>query len=299
MIYGIIDIGSNTIRLIICDIHGEIFTVIGNDREKSILIDSVYDRKLSKKGIDFLTNTILRMKTLCNENNCIKIYAFATASLRNIENKNEVCVTVKYNTGIDIKIISGVQEAIYDYEGLKITKNTYDGVGFDLGGGSCQLLRYSKGKLDQQISLMLGSLRMYNKFVLKEIPTSEEASEIYNYIISELSIYDDYNSLGYETIYAMGGTARSALLLYENLTSKTLGFKIDVKQIKWLYNHIISMNDLGVELIRQQNPERVNSLIPGIITICAICDYTKATTLEYAICGVREGFIVKELLNNK
>lgn len=293
---AVIDIGSNTIRMVICAVNGTKARIIDNAREQSILLDCVYDRSLNKHGILFLCDTLTEMKKLCDKYSCEKIYAFATSSLRNIDNGEYVRAQVKKNTGIDIDIISGEREAVYDYDGLRFVKNAQSGAALDLGGGSCQLLRYDGGALQDRISLSIGSLRMYHAFVADNIPTPQEADALYNYILETLGEYPEYRRLNLDVIYAMGGTARCAIRLYEKLYGVPHTERLSARELKKMYEELINNGQKSADTVGEVFPDRINSLIPGIITLCAICEYVNADAVEEAKCGVREGYLTREII---
>lgn len=296
---AIIDIGSNTIRMIVCSVKDNSAEIIDDAREKSVLLDCVYDRMLNKRGIQSLCIALSAMKKICDRHKCDRIYAFATSSLRSIDNGAEVCAYVKEHTGVSIDIISGEREAIYDYEGLRYVKKTYSGAALDLGGGSCQLFRYDGGILQERISLPIGSLRMYHMFTAGEIPTYEEAEALYSYILEQLSAYPEYHLLRPAALYAMGGTARCAIQLYKILYHTPYTGQITAEQLKQMYTQLIDQGEKSADIIRTYFEDRVNSLIPGMATLCAICAYVGADTLEEARCGVREGYLMKEIVHMK
>lgn len=297
MRYAIIDIGSNTIRMVILELKGEKPVIIGNAREKSILLNCIYDRELDKRGISFLCRVLEKMKQQCTALDCTEIHAFATASLRKIENSHMVCGIVERHTGIKIRIITGSEEAEYDYEGLKYTKRTYDGIALDLGGGSCQIFRYANGGLLHKISMPIGSLRMYHAFVEKDIPSPKEAESLYRYITERMENLPEYRRLGFERIYTMGGTAQCAIQMYHGLYKEKNEGTLSVDKLRKMYEELVKKGQKSAYMIKNYFNDRINSLIPGMITLCAICDYAGASVIEEARCGVREGYMLKEIIN--
>lgn len=296
MKYAIIDIGSNTIRMVVFSIVDDKPEIIGNARERSILLDCVYDRVLDRRGMVFLSELLSDMKNQCEDLNCADIRAFATASLRNVDNTDQVREYVQERTGINIRIITGDEEAQYDYAGLKYVKQTYDGVALDLGGGSCQIFRYTNGELVHKVSLPIGSLRMYHKFVVGEIPTKEEAKSLYNYIIEQILRFSVYTDLKIDTIYAMGGTAHCAIKLYQRLYNTVKSEMILVSDLKRMYQDFVDKGEESATVVLNNFADRVNSLVPGMITLCAICDVIGVDKIEQARCGVREGYMMKEII---
>jgi len=108
---ALIDIGSNTIRLVVYDGDKE----IENTADHAGLVAEVSEGKITPAGISKLTTALVSMKKRAIELGSEKIYAFATASLRDIEDKEGLISFIEETSGIKIEIISGESEAMYDY----------------------------------------------------------------------------------------------------------------------------------------------------------------------------------------
>ena len=293
MRYAIIDIGSNTIRMVICEVNGKKAEISGNERASSILLECIKNGRLSLEGINFLIDTIDVMKERCDKVD--KIFAFATASLRKIDNAADVCRFVKESTGVDVRLISGDEEAEYDFYSLRyINKTSSRGVGLDLGGGSCQMFSFDNDVLNYKMSLLIGSRRMYEKFVSGVIPTRDEADAIFDHVYDQIKTHPQL--AGYENIYAIGGSARCAVMLYNEVFRQNLYSEITVEHLELLYNGMVDNPETAELILKKSFPDRLYSLVPGIITLCAICRCVGAEKLMIAVCGVREGFIYKEIL---
>ena len=155
---NVLDIGSNTIRLVTYD-RGRSVSNFGANSE---IIADTKNGILSEKGIEKLCNTISELsKNRENE----KIYAFGTYAIRILRNKEQVKKRVFDKTGIDIDILSGKREAEYDFYGLLASIMPQEsGIGVDLGGGSAQILIFEKGRLTASASRPIGCKRVKNKF---------------------------------------------------------------------------------------------------------------------------------------
>lgn len=288
---AIIDIGSNTIRMVNCTFENGKAEISGNERISSIILRCIKNDRLTFEGINFLVDSLNYMKQKCGDAD--KIYAFATASLRGITNADDVCAVVSESTGINIRLISGDEEAEYDFYSLAFLGKTHQkGMGIDLGGGSCQMFTFDNDTLIDKSSMMIGSARIHDKFVAKDIPTPEEAKIIYEYIYSK----QDNRFTGFDSIYAIGGSARCALTLYNIAFKEKLYNEFPVKYLERLCKYMIENPDTAYEILKTHFPDRLQSLLPGIITLTAICNYVGAEKLLIAVCGVREGFIFKEIM---
>ena len=207
MINALIDIGSNTIRLVVYDGEREIY----NHADYAELIKEVSDGKISNNGILKLCKSLMSMKVKAESYKADNIYAFATASLRDVEDKITLIIQIKDATGVEIEIISSDREAYYDFLGIKSVKNINEGLAFDLGGGSCQLMSFSGGEVKEFVSLPIGSMRLHSLYVNDILPNIEEAKKIAD--VTEKQIRCLKHFKGYDIIYGIGGAvfALSAL----------------------------------------------------------------------------------------
>ena len=272
---ALIDIGSNTIRLVVYDGIAEIY----NEAHYAELIKEVFDGKITEGGIIKLFKSLSYMKQKSEELNAENIYAFATASLRDIEDKDSLVKEIKNLTGIEIKIISSEKEAYYDFLCLKNTNNINEGLAFDLGGGSCQLMSFSDGTVKETISVPIGSLKLHSLFVKDCLPTQEEQEEILKYTSGQISCLKRFK--GYDIIHGMGG----AIFALSALSDKYLeGAPVSMETLS-------EITKLTFDEICEIVPKRVKTVIPAALTMMSILSLSGAKTIVPAKAGVRDGII--------
>lgn len=104
------------------------------------------------------------------------VYAFGTSAFRNAANRDEVTARIKALTGIDIHIISGDEEALYIYEGVKAAVGLGDerSLVIDIGGGSVEFIIASHDKVYWKQSLEIGGQRLLEQFHKSDPITPEE-----------------------------------------------------------------------------------------------------------------------------
>lgn len=114
---GIIDIGSNTIRLNVYELNNKSFHLLFSKKENVGLISYVNKNNLSLEGITKLKNCLLRFKKTLEALDIYVMDAFATASLRNLDNSKEVLSIISNSLNIHIEIISGTTEGELSFLG--------------------------------------------------------------------------------------------------------------------------------------------------------------------------------------
>lgn len=300
MKHAVIDVGSNTIRMVIYEITENRLKDIAHERDFAGLITYVEDGILSDAGKERVILTLSKMASVCKKFSCDKIHCFATASLRQVKNIEDTISEIKKKTGIDMVIISGEDEAKYDFYGLMCSIEDSSGIGFDLGGGSCQLFCFKNRELGSFKSLKIGGQVLYKKFVSADLPTKDELHNIYNYVLKELTPLDFLRKSDFSIIYAMGGAARCAAKYYtlsKNLSAELSKFRLSKDLLIELVREI-ALDKSGKERILKFLPDRLTTLVPGIITIIAILDFCGAKEIEIALHGVREGFVYEKILSD-
>ncbi len=297
MNYAIIDLGSNSIRLVIYQVdENKNFKAIASSRDFVGIINNIEKGSLTMTGINRLVKTLNEFITIADlRNKCDKIMVFATASLRNLVNSTEVINKVNQETGLTIEIISDAQEAYYDYLGLKQSVDIKTGTLLDLGGGSGQIVRFKNDQIELAISLPIGCLYTFNNFVKNVFPTKKEIKNIEKYVKKQLDQYpllkDDSNS----TLLGIGGTIRNGLKFSNSL------FNLNTKEIsdKNIENIIKTLESDGalaaVNLINKIAPERLTTIIPGLVVVKAVMDYLNKDKVQIVSSGVREGYLWAKL----
>lgn len=300
MKYGIIDIGSNTMRTVIYDVVKEDFEVLVNEKDFAEILSYVDGDYLTSDGVDRLCYVLKRMKILCEETQCEKVFCFATASLRGVNNQKSVIEKVYEEVGLEIEMISGCDESFYDFVGLRNAIGVPTAAGFDLGGGSAQVFYYEDYELIRSYSHPIGTLAMYNKFVKGLFPNSKERNKITKYIHKYLSKSEDFKQYNETVLYGMGGTARALAKVHKHLLgmdAKVQDYRITLKELEEIDVMLTGMGLSGIKLLNRIIPERLVTFFPGLIIITMLMQFTGAKELIIIEYGVREGYLIENAMN--
>ena len=297
-LYGIVDFGSNTI-------HMEIYELKKSGNIKSVMdfsevsVTAVYceDNKLTPKGIDELVSLLDDFIDIMDFVDVKTRYFFATASLRKIDNYDEVAAIVKEQLKIDIDIISGEHEAILSFNSVKDNDLiTDDGILIDLGGGSCEVIDFVNKTPVTMESMPFGSFSTYNKYVTAMFPNEEETIAIQNMVLEELSKLEVDNTVQRTDLYGVGGsvkTIKKVLRYLDWIDQKATS--INVTMLDDLLDEFKDNTKENYDKILSVNPDRINTFVPGLIITKKICEYFGVEILHFCKNGVREG-VVQELV---
>lgn len=181
---AVIDIGSNSVRLVIYQTFGAHFTPVFNEKIHAGLgRDLKATGRLSEKGRHACLQALLRFVRITKARSISKLQIAATAALRTAEDAPEFLADINKRTGLNIEPISGEEEARLSAMGLIASDYRHRGVAADLGGASLEIMAVDKGEVGQSISLPLGpfekvggSLRQINLADFKHLANEIDKS---------------------------------------------------------------------------------------------------------------------------
>src|SRR5262245_35055657 len=159
---AIIDIGSNSARLVIYqrEASGQL-RILGSARQSLRLVHEVdRDRRLSSEAIASTLRTLAEFHSMIRACEAKRTIAVATAAMRDADNGSELIEQARVEFGLRIEVIDSNKEGHYGCIGGIRALPVNDGVVFDLGGGSVQIVEFRHRKPGIGISLPLGSLRL-------------------------------------------------------------------------------------------------------------------------------------------
>lgn len=287
--YAIADIGSNTMVLVIYEIHdGRPFQVY-HKSTPAHLIDYVdADGKMSNAGIRKAYEVLMTYKATCDDKAIPFRWADITEPCR-IINRDALVQALK-PCSFEIHPLSGYEEAACDYLG---SKNSYpdqkDGIAFDVGGGSTELVSFHDGTIQEAMSFHLGCVRLSHL----PLETEECAQELAKAQASYPSLQTSSKKL-----IGIGGTIRATSLVCNALYHTKNA--ISVEQLQQLYEHLKEEDPVAMKAMHENVKEsRWPVFLPGMHMILEICRVFQADTILVSESGIREGFLEKCLQEQK
>ena len=207
--YGIIDIGSNSMHLNIYKRENGKTSMVFTKETAAGLASYVLHGRMTPDGIDKACEVLRDFHLLLEQFN-IEAYAFATAALRDADNCQEAIDEITRRTGIQVYILSSEREAELDFIGASTAMNVHDSLFVDIGGASTELVIAKDGQIESSFSMRIGSLNMYNKHVADLIPTHKERKAIEKEVLEALSADPAFSQGEHPNICGIGGTIRAA-----------------------------------------------------------------------------------------
>ena len=297
MKYAVVDVGSNTIRTSVYQVENKDFKLLFSEKETAGLASYIKNGSMSEEGIELACEVIDEFKNILLQFEIDSVAVFATAALRNIDNTEFAIKKIQEKTGMAVEVISGNEEAVFSCYGGLLGSDIENGLLFDIGGASTEIVNFEKNEITSAASLPIGSLSLYSNFVTKFLPNKSEQEKIGEFIKSKFKDYGFSKLPQYDVICGVGGTARALLKMANKKFKMPLDNRVlSVEQIKEMKN-IISKNDSQTRKIILKNcPDRIHTIIPGTMILCDIADKTKAKNVYISQYGVREGYLCKRMI---
>lgn len=291
---AIIDIGSNSARLVISHIYKNgAYNMVYNQKEALRLSQKVDGQNLLTE--EAFTSTIDTMRSfahMCKIYQADKTIAVATAAIRNASNGGELVAKVAELTGIQLHIISGNTEAYISYLGVINTLDVKNGIIFDLGGGSTELILFKNRKILESVSLPLGAVNTTGMFNIRNEMPSNVYNDLNAFIMSRLSQYPwlKQNNL---PLIGVGGTARTVAKIIQRAkkypATKIHNYAYPVQTFRSFFNKLRLTNLEQRKKISGLSAERSDIILAGSSIISCLVEATGAKKLITSGCGLREG----------
>src|SRR5260221_13413528 len=173
---AIIGVGSNSFRLIVISyLPGYPFQVTDEVRESVRLVQGLSATGMMRaQPMDHAVETMRLYAAFCKASGITNINAVATSAVREAKNREAFLNRIKREAGIDVRVLSGEEEAYYGYLAAENSTTLRNGFVLDLGGGSVEITRVDNRRFGESVSLTLGAVRTTEEF-LSEAPATQAA----------------------------------------------------------------------------------------------------------------------------
>jgi exopolyphosphatase/guanosine-5'-triphosphate,3'-diphosphate pyrophosphatase len=279
-----IDIGSNAARLLITEVVENekgipLFNKLNLIRVPLRLGFDVFETgTISKEKVNRIVETIKAYKHLLNIYEVKHLKACATSAMRDASNAQDILRQVKLETGIEIKIISGDEEASYIYEN-HVAENLETGHTYlyiDVGGGSTELTFFSNGKLSFKESFNIGTIRLLKNQVLES-----QWDEMKSYIKQGTKGFDDLIAIG------SGGNINKVFSISKRKEGKPLHLDL-------LKDYLKEFSSFSVKermLLYKLREDRADVLVPALQIYVNVMRWAGATEIFVPKIGLADGLV--------
>ena len=298
-----VDIGTNTVRLLVVDITDSDMVWVFTDRAVVRLGEGLSRNGfLKEEAIERTLRVLERFRESCERLGVREVYPIATAAVREASNGRRFIEAVKRRVGWEVKVISGEQEAYFTYLGVKYgLRLEGDFLVFDIGGGSTEYICSNRNGIKFK-SLPMGVVKLTEDFIKTDPPTEIELEELTR------SIRGYLDSLKFEncsriTVVGTAGTpttlAAMDLKLKEYDPQRVHGHRIPVDRLEKIRDMLVAMPAAERLKLPGMEKGREDLIVAGIFIVLETLKRFSAREMVVSEWGIREGVIVDAVLKGK
>lgn len=292
--FAVIDIGSNTVRLVVYENRERAPYVVFNEKVFCGLGRGVSETGLMiDESMDFAVKTLKRFSMLLGKMEIDDPRIVATSAVRDAGNAQEFIKKVKLSTNLDIEVIDGIEEARLTGCGVICAVPHASGIVADLGGGSLELAIVDDKKVSNEVTLPIGPLRLQDR-------DGRWINSPKSMVKKNLKSVEWLSTVKGRKFYAVGGAWRSLARIH----MKVVGYQhinmhnyiIPVDEITALARRISKMSLLELDEYRPYISEkRINIISLASLTLYQLLKNIKPSKFVVSAFGVREGILYDEM----
>lgn len=296
-----IDIGSLTCRLLVAEINlPSEFKEIDADRRILRLGEGVDQHKrLSEEAMDRVVGTLKEWKERMSMYELDALVVVATSAVRDSENRQEILTRVKQETGWDIEILTGGEEARRTLCGIQfgLPAIISDFLGLDIGGGSTEWILARKGQSPQVISLDLGVVRLLERVFHQDPPSVEDIQNAEAIIDEQLAkVVEEFGEVPNIPLVGTAGTVTTLAAMAQGLgqydRTRVHNYELTFVTVKSLEKALSTKT--GLERLGMPGLEsgREFVIVAGTIILRRIMETFNVGKCLVSDYGLREGILV-------
>jgi exopolyphosphatase/guanosine-5'-triphosphate,3'-diphosphate pyrophosphatase len=286
---SIVDIGSNSIRLVIYEGLNRSPTMLFNEKVMCGLGKGIEQTgNMDETSVARALAALHRFKALSRQARAHTVFVLATAAAREAKNGPDFIHKAEIILGHKVRVLTGEEEANYSALGIVSGYDHADGIVGDLGGGSLELIDVKGKTIGKGMTTPLGGIRL-SEHAAGSLPSATAFAR------------KQVKSVGFlaggagRTFYAVGGTWRSLAKLHMQLTNYPLHM---IQDYRMSFTDIMAFLDTVIKNKEQKEPayqavsRSRRALLPyGAIAMREVLAVMKPAFVSFSVQGVREGYL--------
>ncbi|OCX54785.1 hypothetical protein BEL04_03310 [Mucilaginibacter sp. PPCGB 2223] len=298
---AVMDLGTNTFHLLIAEVENSTAREVYHTQEPVKLGEGGINKGFIQpeafvRGI----NAMLHFAGHIKANNAATVKCIATSMLRNAANGAQFIDEVKAQTGIQIELIDGQQEAAYIYEGVKASGCLPDdnSLIMDIGGGSIEFILCTDEQILWKQSFEIGAARMMDKFHREDPITPECINELHQYL--EQTLPDLFSAVAQNPVGKLIGSAGAfetfaEVIELENRRifdiKQTHSYDFDLRDFIDTTDIIIRSNYQERSQMKGVIPLRVDMIVVASLITRFVMDKLRISNVGMSTYSLKEGVL--------
>lgn len=301
---GVLDVGSNTVHLLVVDAHRGAQPVPQLSRKSELRLAEHINRDgdLSRAGADALVDAALAARKEADELDCDELLAFATSAVRDAGNSSRVLKRVVKEAGVSLSVLSGEDEARLTFLAVRrwFGWSSGDLICLDIGGGSLELAAGPDEEPAHVFSLPLGAARLTREWFTSDPPPKEEVGALRDHVVDLLDEPAQEMLAGaapdrvvatsktFRTLARLAGAAPSSA----GPRARRMLTRIGLTQVHAFISRMASSDLAELDGV---SVGRAHQTLAGGVVAAGAMDALGVSELELCPWALREGVILRRL----
>ncbi|ELP67895.1 Ppx/GppA family phosphatase [Streptomyces turgidiscabies] len=301
---GVLDVGSNTVHLLVVDAHPGARPLPAHSHKVELRLAQLLDDAgaISPEGVDKLVAVIQDALQAAEDKGVVDLLPFATSAVREASNADDVLARVQTETGVELQVLTGSEEARLTFLAARRWFGWSAGklLVLDIGGGSLEIAYGMDEEPDTAVSLPLGAGRLTAGWLPGDPPDPDDIRSLRRHVRAQIArTVGEFSRFGapdhvvatsktFKQLARLAGAARSTDGLYVQRELKS-------ESLATLVPELASMTTAERAALPGVSEGRANQLVAGALVAEAAMDLFAVKTLEVCPWALREGVILRRL----
>lgn len=300
---GIIDLGSNSARLVIVNLFEDGYFMVVDELKESVRLgqDMENDGFLKPQRVAETIRTLKMFKKLCDASGVSRIIAVATAAVRRAKNQRSFLDEIQACCGIKIKVLTAEEEAIFVYRGVINTMDIPKGIILEIGGGSTKIVYYNRRNMLNYATLPFGAVTLTSMFANDGLKPEEQAVKIEEYVKEQLAQISWLDELDPDVqMIGVGGSFRNLFKINKMVRKYPMdtvhNYVMQADDFAPIYDMIKVLDLDKKKKIKGLSAARADILPAALAVIKTFVARINAPCFTFSGAGLREGIMFNQAL---
>ncbi len=300
---GIIDLGSNSARLVIVNLFEEGYFMVEDELKENVRLgqDMEKDGFLKPQRVTETIKTLKMFRKLCDASGVTRIIAVATAAVRRAKNQRSFLDEIQANCGIKIRVLSAEEEAVLVYRGVINTMDIPKGIILEIGGGSTKIVYYNRRNMLNYATLPFGAVTLTGMFSGEGLRPEEVCTKIEEYVTEQLKEISWLSEVDHDVqMIGVGGSFRNLFKISKMVHKYPLdtvhNYNMAVEDFSPVYDMIKVLDLDKKKKIKGLSTERADILPAALATIKSFVSFMNVSNFTFSGAGLREGIMFNQAL---
>ncbi len=299
---GIIDLGSNTARLLVVDMFTDGHFMVVDELKESVRLGQDMDRDgfLKPQRIAETIKTLKMFKRLCDARGVERIIAVGTAAVRRAKNQRSFLDEIQVACNITIRVLTEEEEAILVYRGVINSMDIPRGIILEIGGGSTKIIHYNRRNVLNYASLPFGAVTLTDLFANEATP-EEAVKRVEEFFTEQFKKLPWLAEVDADTpMIGVGGSFRNLFKIMRMVKKYPLdtphNYRVETEDFAGVYNMMRVLDVDKRKRIKGLSPNRADIMPAALGIVKAFVSYMNIQSFTICGCGLRDGLMLNQAL---